>query len=773
MNSCLLLAVLAASAAEIPVAGLRKPAEILVDRWGVPHIYASNLDDAFFVQGFNAARDRLFQIDLWRRRGLGQLSEVLGPRYVDQDKAARLFLYRGDMDKEWTSYGPQAKRLATAFTSGINAYIDWIDETPDRLPLEFRLLRYRPARWEPSDVVRVRSHGLTGNLKAEVARARVICKAGPEDGPTYDQFRVRLQPKWDIRVPAGLDVCLPDDVLRTFDLATQAVQFKGTPLVGHEDGSNNWAIAPSKSATGRPILANDPHRAYTTPSLRYIAHVSAPGLDIIGAGEPSLPGISIGHNGRIAFGLTRFYIDQEDLYAYALNPADRRQYRYGTRWETMRILRETIQVKGSPPVEAELAFTRHGPVIWSDVHRAYAVQSAWLAPGTAAYFGSASYALAKDKDQFRAGIGRALAPGLNYVYADLKGNIAWLVGGLAPVRANWDGLLPVPGDGRYEWAGFQRSNQLPSLRNPSQGYVATANEMNLPPNYPYQERKLGFEWGNVSRFARIDSALASLPKVSLEDSMRLQNDVTSIPARRLVSLISKLKASGDTQEAALTLLRGWDGVERADSPQAALFEVWISRHLGKAFLKAVMPEGAAQVISSPDTEVLLEALEKGTVVNRDGLLTSTLAAAYSETERLLGPNSKEWAWGRLHHSLPAHPLLETVDADLRRRLQVGPFPKSGGPNTPNQSGYRSADFRQTGGPSVRVVIDVGNWDNSRAVNYPGQSGNPDDQHYRDLAPLWLKGEYFPLLYTRAAVEKAVQQRIVLTPKDGQAARRPL
>jgi penicillin amidase len=760
----LLLAVIAAQAETVHVSGLKQPVEILIDNWGVAHVYAKNFDDAFFAQGFNAARDRLFQIDLWRRRGLGQLSEVLGSQYIEPDKAARLFLYRGDMEKEWASYGPRAKGMATSFAAGINAYIDWLARTPGRLPVEFKVLGYKPAKWQPSDVVRIRSHGLTGNLTAEVARANVICKTGAENGPKYDQYRVALQPKWEIRVPDGLDPCLPDGVLKTFSLATQVVRFQSPASETGDDGSNNWTIAPAKSATGRAILASDPHRAYSTPSLRYIAHVSAPGLDIIGAGEPSLPGVSIGHNGTIAFGLTRFYIDQEDLYTYELNPENPRQYRYRNEWEPMRIVRETIPVKGSSPVEAELTFTRHGPVIYSDARRAYAVRSGWLEPGTAAYFGSASYMAAKNSDEFRAGIARSFAPGLNYVYADVKGNIAWIVGGLAPIRPNWDGLLPVPGDGRYEWAGFWRGDQLPSTYNPPQGFISTSNEMNLPKAYPYRERKLGFEWSNGSRHQRIDSVLKSLPKVTMEDSMKLQNDITSIPARRLVALLAPLKAGDPAAHAALELLRGWDGVERADSPQAALLEVWIARHLGKAFLEA-MVKTAAGTIRTPDMAVMLDALENGTVPNRDALLLATLKSAYTETARLLGPDAKKWEWGKLHHSMPAHPLLESVDTVLREKLQVGPFPKSGGPFTPNQSAYRVTDFRQTGGPSFRVVMDVGNWDNSRAVNYPGQSGNPEDPHYRDLTTLWRNGEYFPLLYTRAAVEKATTQRIILTSQD--------
>ncbi len=206
------------------VAGLKQPAEILVDRWGVPHIYANSVDDAFFVQGFNAGRDRLFQIDLWRRRGLGRLAEVLGPAYVEQDTAARLFLYRGDMGKEWAAYGPDAQAIAQAFVAGVNAYIDWLGTHSNRMPLEFKLLGYRPSKWDASDVVRIRSHGLTRNLTSEVARANIVCRTDPQNGLKYDQVRVGLEPPWETKVPDGLDPCLPGDVLRVFELATEEVR---------------------------------------------------------------------------------------------------------------------------------------------------------------------------------------------------------------------------------------------------------------------------------------------------------------------------------------------------------------------------------------------------------------------------------------------------------------------------------------------------------------------------------------------------------------------
>ena len=771
----------------IKVTGLGQGAEILVDRWGVAHIYAQSQDDAFFAQGFNAARDRLFQIDLWRRRGLGELAQVFGPAYVEQDKATRLFLYRGDMQKEWQSYGKGAERISERFVAGINAYIDYALKTPAALPFEFRQAGYVPAKWKAEDVVRIRSHGLTRNLTLEVARATVACNAGL----AADGVRAPLQPAWETELPAGLDPCLPAGLLDVFKLATENVWFgpdrKSAALdslqpprqlagAGLEpermEGSNNWVVAPSKSSTGRPIMANDPHRAYTMPSLRYITHLNAPGMNVIGAGEPALPGISIGHNGTIAFGLTIFSIDQEDLYVYELNPANHMQYRYRGQWENFKVVKETIAVKGGAPASVDMVFSRHGPVIFTEAakHRAFAVRSGWLEAGMAPYFGSIDYMQAKNFTQFKQAMLNWGAPTENQVYADTSGNIGWVAGGLTPIRPNWDGLLPVPGDGRYEWAGFLTGDKLPSSLNPKEGWFASANEMNLPAGYPYAKYKLGFEWPSDSRRARIGEVLNSKPKVSIEDSMRLQNDLLSIPARRMTALLAALSSNDPQTRAALDLLRGWDAVETAQSAQAALFEVWWSRHLNRAYVAAVLEPRAAKAVATADVTAMMQALERpqarfgrGAKAKRDQLLLTSLGAAYAELEKAAGPDPKAWRWGQLHHSYYGHPMSTMGDGSLRAKLNAGPFPAQGGANTVNQSSYRPGDFLKVNGPSFRVVVDVGNWDNSRAMNTPGQSGDPDSPHYRDLAQAWGQGEYFPLLYSRKLIEAATETTIRLQP----------
>jgi penicillin amidase len=765
--------------------GLQQPAEILIDHWGVPHIYAKDEADLFLVQGFNAARDRLFQIDLWRRRGLGQLAEAFGPAFIEEDKATRLFLYRGDMKREWTTYSKDAEQIAQSFVAGINAFIGWLEQHPDRMPFEFKKLNYTPARWDADDVVRIRSHGLTGNLVNEIARAKMACLGNLKS----DEIRMRLEPPWEPHIPQGLDPCLPKDVLRAFDLATQGVRFKAelasatvsrnfTIPIGEsadEDRaeSNNWVVSAAKSATGRAIMANDPHREYSEPSLRYIVDLSSPTLHVTGIGEPAVPGVSNGHNDWIAFGGTYFYIDQQDLYVYELNPANKNEYKYKNQWESFRVIHEEIRVKGQSAVPVDLKFTRHGPVIYveKEKSRAFAVRSDWLEPGTSPYMASLSFLRVQTFEQFKIALHGWGSPPINHVYADVQGNIGWAPMGFSPIRPNWDGLLPVPGDGRYEWAGHWSGDQLPRVYNPASGYITTSNEMNLPRDYPYKERKLGFEWSPPFRHQRIDEVLSSTKRISIEDSMALQNDVVSIPARRLVTLLQSLHSEDAATQAALNLLKNWNACLDSDSSQAALEEVWFSRYLGPAFKEATLSKIAEEAFERPDPRTLLEALEhpetqfRGNATEqRDRILLTSLGAAYQEMERVQGTDSSRWQWGKLQFNLSEHPLSSTMDEQTRAKVNVGPIPKHGGRYTVNASGYRTSDFRQTLGPSARLIIDVGNWDNSRAVNHPGQSGDPDSSHYRDLAPLWRAGRYFPLLYSREAVENATDKKIELVPE---------
>lgn len=757
----------------LAAAGLDAEAEILIDRWGIPHMYAQSPRDAFFVQGFNAARDRLWQIDLWRKRGLGLLARDFGPGYADRDRAARLLIYRGDMSAEWGSYGIAARAWTEAFVEGINAWIDLTEREPERLPPEFALTGTKPERWNAEDVVRCRAHARVRNLEYEALRTNIADRFGIE----ADGLHRKLEPTWAAQPPEGLPPGpVPAEVVKTYLSATEPVAFGpdrlDRPLETVDvdsQGSNNWALAPDRTTTGRAILASDPHRQHEHPSLRYIAHLAAPGLNVIGAGEPAVPGVSFGHNERIAFGLTIWPSDQEDLYVYELHPDDPDLYRYGDGWERMRVIDETIDVRGGPARHEQLRFTRHGPVLHRDeaAGRAWAVRTVWTAPGTAAYLASLNYIIATSWDEFVAAMDGWGAPSANQVYADVDGNIGWIGAGHVPVRPNWDGLMPVPGDGRYEWDGFLAKSEHPRLYNPSRGWVASANQMNHPEGYPHQTC---FEWSDGARYARVSEGLEEKRKFSIEDTKALQTDFANVSARRLTALLTNLSSDDADTARGLDLLRGWDCRLGPESGAAALFEIWFMQHLTPATLRRLGPPGLAEMIATPDTALIVDLVEKvdarfgaDGAAARDALLLETLGAAVRATAERLGADPAGWAWGKLHHGYFEHALSASASPEWKARLDVGPAPKGGSGLTVNNNGYRASDFRVMHGVSWRMVVDVGNWDGCWTVNAPGQSGDPRSPHYRDLFDIWAREEYVPMLFSRKAVEEAAEKRIVVRP----------
>ena len=774
----------------IVVKGLKAKAEVLVDQWGVSHIYAGSTVDAFFLQGWNVARDRLWQIDLWRRNGLGELAAVLGEKFVAKDRAARLFSYRGDMGKEWGAYGPDAKRNTEAFVAGINAYVAAARADAKLMPPEFGLAGYPPVFWKAEDVVRVRNHTIAFNLRVQVGRGQMVCKDG-----SANQILPAVAPAWKPIVPEGLDYCsIPPNVMEQYSLAKAPVVFQASAAGGgaegsgwdasQEDlleghlpvrGSNNWVIAPSKSATGRAILANDPHWVQTVPSPWYITHLSAPGLDIIGSNFPQLPGVFIGHNESIAIGATIFFMAGEDLYVYETNPANPNQYRYQDGWESMRVEQEAVAVRGGPQRTIELKFTRHGPVLMEDPkqHRAYAVRATWLDAGGAEFMGAMRYQRARSVDEVATALKSWGEPGLNHIVADTSGKIGWFPAGRTPIRPNTDGLLPLPGDGRYEWTGYLDRDLLPSEVNPSRGYIATSNNMNLPKDYPYAQRPVSFFWIDNSRVDRVTEVLEGLPKASVKDFEKLQNESVTIPGRRLVRLLGTITTSDPELSELVKWLAAWDANVDARSAQAALYEVWLSRHLIPGVIDKVarsMPPGLRVLVGDLHTMHVVDLLERPSErlgddprKVRDELMLSTLAAAFAETKSLLGPDRPSWQWGKLATIVLEHDLSSRASPTQRAQMNLGPAPRSGDVNVVGMAEYDVRTFRTIGGATFRMVLDVGDWDKSVAVNSPGQSGNWTSPHYRDLFPLWHAGQYFPLLYSRAAVERATKQKIVLVP----------
>jgi penicillin G amidase len=767
------------------IPGLRAPAEIAMDRWGIPHIRADNLADLFFAQGFNAARDRLWQIDLWRKKGLGLLAADFGPGFLAQDYASRLFLYRGDMEAEWAAYAPDAKAICTAFAAGVNAYIDLIDRDPERLPPEFAAMETWPAHWRPADIVRIRTHSLSQNAVSEILRANVLAGAdlatdilrkairphaepaldptlGPVPVAAADMLRLAMaHPTFS---PERLAATMPEawdwvgvdeanEVVRRADAAPPA------PLV--EEGSNNWAISGSRTTTGRPIVANDPHRVLRNPSLRYLVHLTAPGFDAIGANEPFLPGVSVGHNGQVAFGLTIFYVDQEDVYVYDTTP-DGRAYRYNGGVERIRRLTERFEVRGTSSRDLVMKFTRHGPIVHQSDGRAIAIRSVWFEPGAAPYARCLTTMRAKTFDEFREGARTWGTPSVNHVCADISGRIGWTPAGFTPIRHNWNGLLPARGDGTHEWDGFLDNEKLPRIVDPAEGYVASANEMNLPPGFSHA---VGYEWIDYARISRIREVFATGEKFDVARSCALQTDLGSHPARALMKLLAPLSAEGDAG-AALSMLKGWDQKLGADSGPCALYQVWWMNCLRPALLERLAPDPNIRALLLPgDMSSLIDVLEKPDARFGDDpnmacteMLVETLGDAWRKTQDLLGADPARWSWGALHKMHFDHALGSVDDAFPPA---TPPIPMGGDATNPGLMMYRPGDYKILIGASARLVMDVGDWDNSRCINAPGQSGDRRSPHYADLAPLWAKGGYVPLLYSREAVEAATETIITL------------
>ncbi len=768
------------------LAGLSAPASISIDTWGMAHIRAATPQDAFFLQGFNAARDRLWQIDLWRKRGLGLLAADFGPGYLMQDRAARLFLYRGDMDVEWASYGTDAQDICTAFATGINAAIDQVSAGNLPLPPEFSDLGTLPAKWQPEDVVRIRTHCLARNASSELARAAVHHLADPE----IDLLRVPLSPPVpDSEWATSSDIRQPDDALAVYGLATAPVTFsperlnapledaalwsavdanktvlRATPAM---EGSNNWAIAPAMTDTGRAIMASDPHRAHAAPSLRYMVHLHAPSMNLIGAGEPSSPGVMAGHNGSASFSMTIFCADQEDIMVYETLPEDAARYRYGDDAEAMVEIKEAFAVKGHSDQTLSMQFTRHGPVVYQDAKRniAVAIRTVFTDPGTAPYMATLKTMRAQSMASFRTASHTWGAPSANLIYADMGGDICWQPAAYVPRRTGWRGLAPVSGDGRFEWQGYMTAADLPAIENPACGFVHTANEMNIPEGWDHTGKPLGFEWFEDGRADRIADVISSGDARNIAGNCALQTDTASAFTNRLLAMLPAAIPA-----AIKDLFAGWNGKAEMTSAASLLFEMWLSSHLRPTLLNRVAPDAALRKFLIPGNIPTVVRLLEGKHPNlakqagladpvaRDAFLTETLAAAWEDARNRFGEDSRAWRWGDLHKGWFDHPVTP-----VKEGYDVGPLDKGGNSTSIMLAHYEAANYRVTVGASVRMVVDVGAWDNSVWINAPGQSGIPGDPHYDDLAAIWARGDYVPMLYSEAAVDAATKRRITCLP----------
>ena len=743
---------------QLAVPGLDAPVEIIRDRWGIPHLYAQNGHDLFFAQGYVHAQDRLWQMDFNRRVPSGRLSELFGEVTLRSDRFLRTIGMRRAAEEERAHLDPESAAGLAAYAAGVNA---WISQHRLELPIEFTLLRYRPEPWTPTDTLafgKLLAWTLGGNWRYQLLRAQLIARFGIEGMrfliPPYS-------PDAPVIVPRGSRY----DSWR----ATALLQLLDAGGLPSGIGSNNWVLGASRTATGHPLLANDPHLEAQMPATWYEMHLVGGPYDVTGATLPGAPGVVIGHNADIAWGVTNAFPDVQDLYIEQFHPTDPARYLYRGRWEPARVVRETIGVRGRrDPVVETVRITRHGPII-NDVVGGLggflALRWTALEPGTI----SASLLRldrARTWDEFRAALRLWTVPAQNFVYADRQGTIGYQLPGRIPIRAKGDALVPVPGwTGEYEWVGEIPFDRLPSVLRPPRGYIVTANNRIVSDSYPFF---LTQEWGPGFRAARIESLLAPLRRATIADMQAIQLDQMSLPGREIVRALADLHTTQEPAAGLLADLRSWDGVLRPDSRPAAIYEAFRIALVPRVFKDILGDDLYKQYIERPEAwQLALDGLLRDPSSRwwgsegRDAVIANVLKETHDVLTRRLGADRSKWTWGRLHAMRFVHPLGRVWA--LSWIFNAGAPPTGGDLFTVNNGGFAEDTFSQIIVASYRQVIDVGDWDRSVAIHTTGQSGLPFHRHYKDFVAMWATGGYHPMLFSRPRIEQAAEGTLTLTP----------
>nr|WP_217344614.1 penicillin acylase family protein [Noviherbaspirillum sp. L7-7A]MBV0878779.1 penicillin acylase family protein [Noviherbaspirillum sp. L7-7A] len=772
---------------ELSMSGLQSPVDVVRDREGIPHIYARSAHDAYFALGVVHAQDRLWQMEMNRRIAAGRVAEVLGPKAADTDRFLRTLGVRRNAQAIVQNLAPDARAALEAYAEGVNRYLE---QRSGPLPPEFLLTGApAPAPWEAADSIAwmtMMAWDLSANWSQEL-------------------LRMRLSQKLDMaHIQAFLPPYPGDAALHTQDYTglyrslagvtsqLEKVSAIAPPSLVEGMGSNNWVLGGARSRSGKPLLANDPHLGLTAPALWYFAHLSAPGLNVIGATLPGLPAVIIGRTDRIAWGLTNTASDVQDLYIEQINPENPSQYRTPEGWANFEQRTETIRIKGEPDVQLAVRATRHGPVISGALPladrapmdaRSHVMAFAWTAlrPDDLSFQASLRLNRAHGWDEFLAATRDFGAPQQNVVYADVAGNIGFVAPARVPIRRrdnDLKGLAPAPGwDARYDWAGFIPFDELPRQYNPMSQQIVTANQKVVGPAYPHF---LTSEWVMPYRANRIAAMLEGAPLHDMDSFAGIQKDVVSLAARELLPLLAKTQPKSEQGRAALKALAGWDGAMDAGRSEPLIYNAWLrelsrqlfEKPLGEALMKDFwelrnVHQPTVNAMRTMDAGNLWCSGSQGKqpLPRCVDVLSDSLEAALADLHRRYGEQMTSWRWGGAHEALSEHRPFSKVPS-LARYFEIR-LPSPGDTYTVNvgRNNLRddAAPYTNHHAASLRALYDLSNLENSRFMHSTGQSGNMLSPLYSNFAQRWVDAAYLPMRTVRGEVEKEQIGTLSLRP----------
>jgi penicillin amidase len=800
---------------EIQMAGLDGPVDIYRDQYGIPHIYASTPHDLFFSQGYVHAQDRFWQMDFWRHIGSGRLSEMFGESQLETDQFLRTLGWSGIAQQEFATMTPDEQAIMLAYADGVNAYL--ADHEGASLSLEYAILKllnpdYTPEAWQPYHSLswaKVMAWDLgESQMSAEIDVARMLSFLTPQQiaeiTPPYPADHPVIVPGFsiaghpieanDLALLAGVTPAL--DSLAERVERMDGVRGAGSSALRESVGSNNWVVSGQRTASGMPLLADDMHLGVQMPSIWYEVGLhcvqkrrECP-FAVTGFSFAGVPGVIVGHNDRLAWGFTNVGPDVIDLYIEKINPDNPNQYEYNGQWVDMELATEVIEVSGGEPVELVVRRTRHGPLITNvygpledfgldtdiDLPEQYAIAMRWTALEPNRLIGAVlGYNKAQNWEEFRQAARDFVVPSQNTVYADVDGNIGYQTPGWIPLRnPGHDGRLPVPGwTDENEWQGYIPFEELPYSFNPPEGYIATANNAVVGPDYPYS---ISYYWAYGYRARQIVELIEDAPDpITAEYFRKMHGDNANLSAETLVPALLQVPLSDINLENDRTLLRSWDYQDHMDSAASALYNVFWRQLLAQTFHDDLpedfWPGGGGRwfevmrnLVSQPDSAWW----DDGTtpeVENRDQIFANAFAAAVAEMESAQGKNPERWNWGDLHTVIFANQSLgQSGVAPIEALFNRGPFRTSGGSEIVNATGWDAAEPYQVEGiPSQRMIVDLSDLAASLSIHPTGQSGHAYHRNYIDMADLWRQIQYHPMLWDRAQIETSAQGVLKLIP----------